>query len=159
MVLDSENQLAGQARRKKVTYEARHFSFLETNAGLGEDDVTLIYRERDGRHSRCLLESKVQQLLQELHDDYSHFSTLYLLRKCLSHFFWPSRRATIKHYCRSCFECQMIGPLRPSSSLLPILQLQPLDILGIDYLRPISPIARLGARYILVMVNYFTGFN
>jgi len=52
----------------------------------------------------------------------------------------------------------MIGPIRPLGLLLPILQLQPLDMLGINYLGPISPVARSGARYILVIVDYFTGF-
>jgi len=136
--------------------EARQYSFLETNSGSRQ--AVLIRRERDGTLAKCLLEEEVKGILEELHDLHGHFSSQYLFRKCNGKWFWPTRRHDIEFHCRSCFQCQMVGPLRPTGNLLPILQLQPFDMLGIDFLGLISPIARGGARYVLVMVDYFTGF-
>jgi hypothetical protein len=52
----------------------------------------------------------------------------------------------------------MLGPLRPTKGLLPILQLQPLDLLGVDFIRPFRPIADSGARYICIAVDYFSRY-
>jgi len=65
----------------------------------------LTFLERNGKLSRCLLEQEIEQLMKELYDDHGHFSSQYLLRKCVGCFFWPTRRARIEQYCRSCFEC------------------------------------------------------
>ena len=40
----------------------------------------------------------------------------------------------------------------------PILELQPFDMIGIDYIGPIAPISHDGCRYICVVVDYFTRF-
>lgn len=43
--------------------------------------------------------------------------------------------------------------------LKPIVQFRPFDIVGMDYIGPISPAcATTGARYILIVVDYFSGF-
>lgn len=52
--------------------------------------------------------------------------------------------------------CQMLGPLKPSKGLLPVLSIQPMDMLEIYYIGPISPIAKSGARFICITVDYAT---
>jgi len=75
-------------------------------------------------------------------------------------YFWPTRVKDIYYYCRTCINCQLVGPLRPSAGLLPIIQLQPLDMLGIDFIGPITPItAENHCQYIVIAVDYFTRFT
>lgn len=40
----------------------------------------------------------------------------------------------------------MIGPLRPTKGLLPVVSLQVADVLAFDYIGPFTPIAKSGAR-------------
>ena len=64
----------------------------------------------------------------------------------------------ITEFCRTCINCQSIRPIRPSQGLLPILHLMPLDCMGIDFIGPFTPVARSGARYICIGVDYFSRF-
>jgi len=53
----------------------------------------------------------------------------------------------------------MVGLLRPSAGLLPILQLQPFDIVGMDFIGPITPATiPSGFKYIIIAVDYFSRF-
>jgi len=53
----------------------------------------------------------------------------------------------------------MVGPLRPSGNLLPVLQLAPFNMVGIDFMGPIVPVTEgTQRRYVIVMVDYFTGY-
>ena len=72
-------------------------------------------------------------------------------------------------YSRNCDACQKFGPLKPTSGLKTILNLQPIDMLGMDFLGPIRPVgvdkhqpinpARVeGNRYILIIVDYYSRF-
>jgi len=52
-----------------------------------------------------------------------------------------------------------MGRPQPSQVLRPIIQLQPMDMIGIDGLGPISPISNPGGhKYILIVVDYFTRY-
>ena len=59
-------------------------------------------------------------------------------------------------FCRSYSKCQFFGPRKPSQTVLPILHLQPMDMLGMDYLGPIQPKPESRNQYILVIVDYFS---
>ena len=75
-------------------------------------------------------------------------------------------------YSRECDACQWFGPLKPTVVLKPILNLQPMDMLGMDFLGPIKPTgvgggssgvgggssAAGGSRYILIVVDYYSRF-
>jgi len=59
----------------------------------------------------------------------------------------------------SCLVCQWVGPLRQSGQLKTIVQFCPFDMIGMDYVGPISPPCKAtGNRFILIMVNYFSRF-
>ena len=63
-------------------------------------------------------------------------------------------------YSRDCDACQRFGPLKPTSGLKPILNLQPMDMLGMDFLGPIKPAGVSGNRnlYVLIVVDYYSRF-
>ena len=118
----------------------------------------LAYRERNGKLARCLHEPEVPKVLILLHNVHGHFAEGITLRRAIGRFFWPTRHKDITEFCKTCANCQMTGPLRPSQGLLPIVSLQPLDVMGIDFIGPITPIAKSGARFMCISVDYFTRY-
>jgi hypothetical protein len=44
--------------------------------------------------------------------------------------------------------------MRPSAQDLPILELEPMDLLAFDILGPLSPVSIRFSKYIFVMVDY-----
>ena len=66
--------------------------------------------------------------------------------------------ADVIHWCRSCEACQQFGPLRNSSPIKLILALQPMDLLGMDFLGPITPNSFNGSVYIIIAVDYFSKY-
>ena len=52
----------------------------------------------------------------------------------------------------------MIGPLKPSVSQIPIVHLQPLDMMGFDFIGRFPKTAR-GNQYIIIVVDYFSRFH
>ena len=59
--------------------------------------------------------------------------------------------------CATCPSCQVIGPLKPSGNQLAIVHLQPLDMMGFDFLGRFPDTVR-GNKYIIISVDYFTRF-
>ena len=116
----------------------------------------LFYVERGGKMSRCAVEEEVDGILESHHDEHGHFAgrmlALYLLGKA----YWPTRSRDTNSYARSCFECQQMGPLKPSAGIRPIVQLKPMDMVGMDFIGPIAPASTTGNQYIIVLVDYFT---
>ena len=53
-------------------------------------------------------------------------------------YYWPTRIKDTMRYLRECDACQRFGPLKPTVGLKPILNLQPMDMLGMDFLGPIK---------------------
>lgn len=138
----------------KVTrLQAKYFIMVEDEKGC-----RLAYKERSGKLSRCIHPGEIQRAMVILHNVHGHFSSDITLQRSIGRFWWPTRRKDIVAFCRSCFQCQSLGPLKPTQGLLPVLHLQPLDCIGLDYIGPFSPISKSGARYILIAVDYFSGF-
>lgn len=119
----------------------------------------LLYREVTGELARCIRRSEVDNILVKYHDSHGHFAKDMMLRMLRGRYFWPSRSKDVAYYCKSCDSCQRFGPLRPTPrSLRTILSLQPIDMMGIDYVGPINPASRSGNRYIIIAVDYFSRF-
>ena len=101
-----------------------------------------------------------------------------IVRTLQGKYYWPTHVKDAMRYSRDCDACQRFGPLKPTLGLKPILNLQPMDILGMDFLGPISPAgtSRAGTggvgtggagtsgagirknRYILIIVDYYSRF-
>jgi hypothetical protein len=116
----------------------------------------IYYTEKDGTHARRITKPQVQAALQHLPDVHGHYAEGITRRACVGRFYWPSRFPDIIAYCGSCNNCQAVGPLRPSVGLMPVMELMPWDLTGLDYISPISPVSIMGNRYILIAVDYAT---
>ena len=95
-------------------------------------------------------------VLSHYHDIHGHFSEDITQRRLMGAYYWPTRMQDTVEFCRSCASCQFFGPRKPSQTVLPMLHLQPMDMLGMDYLGPITPTPESGNRNILVIVDYFS---
>jgi len=119
--------------------------------------LLLTYQERNGWQSWCVQKVDVNKALFWAHDCHGHYSADLTLKKLMGHYYWLIRTKDTHVFCRSCQSCQLMGRKRPSQVPRPVVQLQPLDIIGIDGLHPISP-ASDGYKYILIVVDYFTRY-
>ena len=142
------HQLANRIRKKAA-------SFRLTERG-DESVPSLVFVERNGSQLWCVRPLQVQSVLSHYHDNHGHFSTETTQRRLIGAYYWPSRMRDTAEFCRSCIDCQFFGPRKPSQTVLPILHLQPMDMMGMDYLGPISPKPQSGNRYVYVMVDYFS---
>ena len=52
----------------------------------------------------------------------------------------------------------MIGPLRPTQGLLPLVSLQVDDLVAFDYIGSFTRVARSGTRFIGICVDYISRF-
>ena len=116
-----------------------------------------MFVERDGKEAFCVRAVEVESILFQLHDCHGHFAAGVLMRTVIGGYYWPTRRKDITVYCGTCPSCQMIGPLRPSVSQMAILHLQPLDMMGFDFVGRFPETPR-GNQYIIIGVDYFTRF-
>ena len=120
-------------------------------------DNRVVFVERDGKEAFCVKAVEVESILYQLHDCHGHFAAGVLMRTVIGRYYWPTRRKDITVYCATCPSCQMIGPLRPSVSQMAILHLQPLDMMGFDFVGRFPETPRSN-RYIIIGVDYFTRF-
>lgn len=139
-------------RYRKVKLEASKLVLIEDNIprlGRYEKNQTL---------AECIRSHQVPLILQRLHDYHGHFATGVMSRNIIGKFYWPGRFQDIAKWCNTCDACQRLGPLRPSAKLSPIMQLQPMDMIGIDFIGPFNPPAEGGGRYIIIAVDYFSRY-
>ena len=99
-----------------------------------EDYPLLAYTERNGRRSWCVRESEVNKVLEWAHDYHGHYAADLTVKRLIGHYYWPTRVKDTHAYCQSCRSWQLTGVKRPSQIPRPIVQLQPLDMIGIDSL-------------------------
>ena len=123
-------------------------------------DEPFLYRFcHDGLLRRCVTYSEVPNILAHCHT-YScggHFGpnkTAAKVWEC--GYFWPSLNADVNEFVRRCDRCQRMGALtrRHEMPQTPIIEVEPFDVWGIDFMGPFPP--SCGKEYILVAVDYFT---
>ncbi|RDW59800.1 hypothetical protein BP6252_12887 [Coleophoma cylindrospora] len=154
------------SRRRYIQRFAMRFILYESpnsaqkrdqdQSSVPEMQYQLHFVEANGKHSRCVLTKHVQRALRELHDCHGHFAESLTKARCIGKYFWPTRTKDIFEYCRSCPSCQALGPVRPTVGLLPIMHIQPLDMIAIDWIGPFSPVSTSGNKYICVIADYAT---
>lgn len=116
------------ASQKIIEKKANNYVLVEADDGSAE----LAYRERSGKLSKCVHETEVYRIMFVLHELHGHFSDQITMRRCVGKYYWPTRHKDIFMFCRSCPMCQMIGPLRPTKGLLPVVSIQVSDVLAFD---------------------------
>lgn len=97
-------------------------------------------------------------MMMWLHEVHGHFSTGITLRRAIGRVFWPNRARDISKFCWMCVACQMMGPAKKNARIPHrILQVQPMNMIGMDFLEPISPATQqMRNLYVLIMMDYFT---
>jgi hypothetical protein len=124
-----------------------------------EDYPLLAYVERSGDQAWCVRKCEVEKALYWAHDCHGYYTTdLVTLKRLLGHYFWPTRSRDAARYCRSCTSCQLTARSTPSQVPKTIVQVRPMDMMGMDGLGPISPTSQ-GNSYILIAVDYFTRYT
>jgi hypothetical protein len=123
-----------------------------------QENSNLLYPERTGALAQCVPESKVEELLPQLHGVHGHWAADITRKLVVGRLYWPSQLKDIEHYCQSCPNYHNHGPLPLTQGLMPVIQLQPLDMVGINFIGPISPSSATGKRYIIIAVDYVSRF-
>ena len=151
-LLDGPSALQGLGRSESKWIRQMSFHYQVT-------DKHLVYLEKGGETAICALPEDVPRLLKWAHDDHGHFSITITLYKLRGQRYWPSRVSDVEKFCRTCHVCQFDGPRKRSTELQSILVFQPMSMVGMDFLGPISPVCTAtGALYILIVVDYFSRF-
>ena len=142
--------------RRMIKRTVHRYSVLNLDNG---EKKKLLFRELTGEQSTCVKEKDVPRILHRYHDSHGHFARDMTLRMLRGKYYWPTRVRDVALYCKSCDACQRFGPLCPSRrQLKTILNVQPMDMLGIDFVGPISPRSTQGSKYILIVVDYFSRY-
>ena len=123
-----------------------------------ENKPKLCYKETSGQLATCIAPEDVVAVLHRFHDSHGHFASGIMSRNMLGRYYWPGRMQDIARWCVSCEACQRLGPLRNSTQVKPIMSLQPMDLLGMDFVGPINPKSKNGSVYILLAVDYFSRY-
>ena len=145
--------LGSNRQFEKLKRDSKRFALMDNDGG-----VRLIYHETDGSRSCCMPQSQVVRILHRFHDNHGHFSVGIMSRNMLGRYYWPDRLQDIAKWCLSCEVCQQMGHRRNSTQIKPISSLQPMDLLGMDFLGPITPNSRSGSVYVLLVVDYFSRY-
>ena len=97
--------------------------------------------------------------MKEFHDKPSagHLAFQRTYLRVRQQYYWPNILSEIKDYCKACLICT--ANLK-SNAKIPLHPLEiasaPFEMLGIDFLGPISPQSIQGNNHILVITDYFT---
>jgi len=143
----------GKNERRRIRLWAKKFVIFD-----GEKRKGLFYKEKNGKLALCILEEDVETTLEQYHDCHGHFAGRLLAEYLLGKAYWPTRIKDCHYYARTCPDCQSMGPIRPSVGIKPVVYLQPFDMVGLDFIGPITPTSARGNRYIIIMVDYFSRF-
>ena len=121
--------------------------------------AVLRYMERTGATSICMIEEEVSSILQAAHEDHGHYASALTLDFLIGRAYWPTRVHDVFRWCQSCPSCQLRSKKPIKADKQAILKFAPMDMLGMDWLGPISPACTAtGCKYILIVVDYFTRF-
>ncbi|XP_073015635.1 uncharacterized protein [Primulina eburnea] len=140
-----------RAQATKIKRQAPRFVFL---------NKVLYRRSYQGPLLKCILESKVEYILREIHEGCcgEHLGGMALSRKAmLAGFWWPRINQDAARLVRRCQGCQHHSNFchRLAVSLQPISPSCPFDQWGLD-IAGLFPRARAQKKFLLVAVDYFS---
>ncbi|XP_064470179.1 uncharacterized protein LOC135384927 [Ornithodoros turicata] len=101
------------------------------------------------------------EVLRVAHDSpfAGHLGERKTLQRIKLSFHWPTLKADVKEYCRTCHECQIRSPAKKLDRV-PIVPLSrpevPFQIVNIDCIGPLDPSSARGHRYALCVVDVCT---
>ncbi|XP_050709220.1 protein NYNRIN-like [Eriocheir sinensis] len=146
-----------------VARNGASYKFSWTNGLLYRDCVASSRPGKVGTRTLVLPSDCRQIVLQVAHESplAGHFSHRKTESKVSDNFFWPGMWADIRDYCRSYDICQRKSykgqvkpvPLQP----LPVVT-EPFSRVAVDVVGPLSPPSADGHWYILILIDFATGF-
>lgn len=143
----------GRSEKKVLERAMRRYVLVDSA------EPKLFYREKNGELAGCVLEADVKRVLTDLHEGHGHFANNITLARAHGKVYWPSRANDIGRWIASCEACQRVTKMQKAGQIRPILQFQPMDMIGMDYEGPINPPCKAtGYVYILIVVDYFSRF-
>ncbi|SLM34951.1 Ribonuclease H-like domain [Lasallia pustulata] len=139
--------------------ELRALQHRATKFSLGERTGILLYTERNGARAPCIVGEEIPAILGHLHDGHGHYSHIITLDRLIGEAYWPTRAHDVITWCRLCQACQVRGPKQGKEAMKHILELEPMSMVGLDFLGPINPSCNAtNHKYILLAIDYFTRF-
>ena len=121
--------------------------------------LSLFYRENNRVLSLCILDSKIEQFLTASHENHGHFAAELSLDFLIGRAYWPTCVSDLKRWCGSYHACQLKSKRPIKSGVQPIQVFEPMAMIGMDWLGPISPACSItGHQYILILIDYFSRF-
>jgi hypothetical protein len=144
----------GRNNIRRIQRESQRYVLGESSS-----ESRLFYREKNGELATCITEADVVPALGRLHDNHGHFSHGITTNNAVGKVYWPTRSMDVQRWIRQCDACQRVSKLQKSDVYNPVVQFKPFDMMGIDYIGPISPACgSTGCRYIIMAIDYFTRF-
>jgi len=143
----------GRSQRKALERAMRRYVLVDGA------EPKLFFRERNGELASCVLEQEVPKVLADLHQGHGHFANGITLGLAHGQVYWPSRAYDIGRWVSSCEPCQRVTKVQKAGELRSIIQFKPMDMIGMDFVGPISPPCKAtGYAYILVVIDYLSRF-
>ena len=143
----------GRSQRRALQREMRKYVMVEAT------EPKLFYREKNGELASCILETDVRKVLADLHEGHGHFAVNITRSHAHGKVFWPTRAKDIGRWVSSCEPCQRVTKIQKAGELRSVLQFKPMDMIGMDFVGPITPACEsTGHLYILIVIDYFSRF-
>ena len=141
----------GRSQRKSLEKAMRRYVLVDGR------EAKLFFREKNGELASCLLENNVPAVLASLHEGHGYFANGITLGRAYGRVYWPSRAYDVGRWVSSCEPCQRVTKVQKAGELRSIIQFKPMDMIGMDFVGPISPPCKAtGYSYILIVIDYFS---
>ena len=122
----------------------------------------VLYRKsKDQIFFRCVNASEAKKIVHEIHEGVygTHISGHVMAREIMrAGYYWMTLENDCIKYVQKCHKCQIYANKIhvPPTSLNVMVSPWPFSMWGMDVIRPITPKASNGHRFIFVVIDYFT---
>ncbi|OMH82338.1 Retrovirus-related Pol polyprotein from transposon [Zancudomyces culisetae] len=97
-----------------------------------------------------------KEKIREIHEE-GHEGILYTLNRARNKYFGKGLREVVEEVVGECERCQKQDKGKFfREPLHPFLAMRPFEIMGIDFVGPINPIAKSGNKYVITAIDYLT---
>ena len=125
------------------------------------DEEVLYKKGKDQVLLRCVNSSEANRIVEEIHEGVcgTHANGHKMAGQVIrAGYYWLTLERDCIQYAQKCHKCQIYSDkiYVPSTKLHVMAPPWPFLIWGMDVIRPITPKASNGHRFIFVAINYFT---
>ncbi|GJJ73051.1 hypothetical protein EMPS_05409 [Entomortierella parvispora] len=120
-----------------------------------DDAGRLLYRDADHVDKQRALADDIDDILARAHDIGGHYGAEATLATIRTNTWWPTMRADVFHWVKSCKQCQRFGTRAKNNELRPTEAEFPFEVIFIDLIEEL-PITDRGMTAVVVVVDSFT---